>query len=134
MSGREVCARWQTSHMTELIAAPIVLEAAGVPTKLISEFFGRLASNEKEISIAVMDSPCGWSEPGQRPEFDEYTVVIEGELVVEAEDSSLTVSAGQAARANAGVWVRYSTPGPAGARYVSICLPAFSPDTVHRDE
>ena len=88
--------------MTELIAAPIVLEAAGVPTKLISEFFGRLASNEKEISIAVMDSPCGWSEPGQRPEFDEYTVVIEGELVVEAEDSSLTVSAGQAARANAG--------------------------------
>jgi mannose-6-phosphate isomerase-like protein (cupin superfamily) len=120
--------------MTELIAKPILLEAAGVPTKLISEFFGRLASDNNEVSVAVMNSPAGWSEPGQRPEFDEYSVVIDGEILVESESGSLTVSAGQAVHAAAGEWVRYSTPAEGGARYVSVCIPAFSPGTVHRDE
>jgi len=120
--------------MTRLIAAPVVIEAAGTPTKLISEFIGRVATASVGVSIAVMDSPRGWSEPGQRPEFDEYTVVIEGELLVESSAGSLTVGAGQATHAPAGEWVRYSSPTGNGARYVSVCIPAFSPETVHRDE
>jgi hypothetical protein len=120
--------------MTELITTPILLEAAGVPTKLISEYFGRLASDNKEVSIAVMNSPSGWSEPGQRPEFDEYSVVIDGEILVETETGPLKVSAGQAIHSAPGEWVRYSTPTEGGARYVSVCIAAFSPETVHRDE
>jgi ethanolamine utilization protein EutQ (cupin superfamily) len=120
--------------MTELIAAPNVIAAAGTPPKMISEFVGRVATGTSEVSIAVMNSPKGWSEPGQRPDFDEYTVVIDGELAVESESGPLTVSAGQAIHTSAGEWVRYSTPTEGGARYVSVCIPAFSPETVHRDE
>ena len=120
--------------MTELIAAPVLIEAAGTPTKLISEFIGRVATGNAGVSIAVMNSPQGWAEPGQRPEFAEYTVVIDGELLVESSADSMTVSAGQATLAPAGEWVRYSSPAAGGARYVSVCIPAFSPETVHRDE
>jgi mannose-6-phosphate isomerase-like protein (cupin superfamily) len=119
--------------MVELISQPTVLRAAGAPPKMISEFVGRLTTGTERVSIAVMDSPSGWAEPGQRPDFDEYMVVIEGEVVVDTEDGSITVLAGQAARAPAGEWVRYSTPRTAGARYVAVCVPAFSPEAVHRD-
>ncbi|MGH9062671.1 MAG: cupin domain-containing protein [Acidimicrobiales bacterium] len=119
--------------MAELIPSPTVLHATGAPPKKISEFVGRLATGTTDVSVAVMDSPSGWSEPGQRPDFVEYTVVIEGEVLVEAENGSVTVSAGQAAHAPAGQWVRYSTPAGGGARYVSVCVPAFSPETVNRD-
>ena len=120
--------------MAELISQPTVLRAAGAPPKTISEFVGRLTSGTDRVSIAVMDSPSGWAEPGQRPDFDEYMVVIEGELVLDTEHGSITVHAGQAARAPAGEWVRYSTPNPTGARYVAVCVPAFSPEAVHRDD
>ncbi len=120
--------------MAELISSPTVLPAAGSPPKTISEFVGRLATGTDGVSIAVMTNPLGWSEPGQRPEFDEYTVVIEGEVHVESDDGSFTVAAGQAVRSPAGRWVRYSTPSAGGARYVAVCVPAFSPDAVHRDE
>lgn len=119
--------------MTELIDTPTVLQAAGEPPKTISEFVGRLASGTAQVSVALMDSSPGWSEPGQRPEFDEYTVVTAGELLVQTEDGSLRVMAGQAVHATAGEWVRYSTPGQEGACYVSVCVPAFSPETVNRD-
>jgi mannose-6-phosphate isomerase-like protein (cupin superfamily) len=120
--------------MIELIPTPTVLQAAGTPPKTISEFVGRLATGSESVSIAVMKSPSGWSEPGQRPDFDEYMVVIEGEIVIDTEHGHVTVGAGQAARALAGDWVRYSTPGPDGAHYVAVCVPAFSPEAVHRDE
>jgi len=100
---------------------------------LIDEFVGHVNNHEPRLSIARMRSPSGWQEPGQRPEFDEYTVVLEGTLIVESEGAALEVKAGQAVHTRAGEWVRYSTPGPEGARYIAICLPAFSPDTVHRD-
>ena len=117
--------------MAELIEAPVQVEAAGEPPKLIEEFAGRASDGEEQVSIARMRSPAGWSEPGQRPEFDEYTVVLSGSLRVELEDGALEVAAGQGVRVGAGEWVRYSTPG--GAEYISVCLPAFSPETVHRD-
>jgi quercetin dioxygenase-like cupin family protein len=119
--------------MAELLRSPAVIPSPGTPPKTITEHVGRVATGTDALSVAVMDSPTGWSEPGQRPEFDEYTVVLSGELTVETEDTTLVVPAGQAIHVGAGEWVRYSTPGPAGARYVSVCLPAFSPDTVHRD-
>ncbi|HTL86404.1 MAG TPA: cupin [Acidimicrobiia bacterium] len=119
--------------MAELFTEPVVIEAAGTPTKLISEFVGRVASSTDSVSIAVMDSPAGWSEPGQTPEFDEYTLVLEGSLAVETRDGSVQVTAGQALHAPANEWVRYSTPDGA-ARYVSVCIPAFSPGNVHRDD
>jgi mannose-6-phosphate isomerase-like protein (cupin superfamily) len=118
--------------MPELIESPARVEAAGEPPKLIEEFAGRASNGEERLSVARMRSPAGWSEPGQRPEFDEYTVVVAGALEVEAEDGRVEVPAGQAVLVRAGEWVRYSTPE--GAEYVSVCLPAFSPDTVHRDE
>jgi mannose-6-phosphate isomerase-like protein (cupin superfamily) len=120
--------------MAEFIPRPIVLQAAGEPPKTVSEFVGRLATGAADVSVAIMESPSGWSEPGQRPDFDEYTVVIEGAVVVETEDGSFTVSAGQASRAPARQWVRYSTPGTRGARYVAVCVPAFSPEIVNRDD
>jgi len=128
------CRLGQTGAMTELIAAPNVIAAAGTPPKTISEFVGRVATGTTDISIAVMNSPEGWSEPGQQPEFDEYTVVIEGAIAVESQGGTFTVKAGQAVHTSAGEWVRYSTPAEGGARYVSVCVPAFSPGTVHRDE
>jgi mannose-6-phosphate isomerase-like protein (cupin superfamily) len=118
--------------MPELIDAPVRVEAVGEPPKLIDEFAGRASGGEERLSIARMRSPAGWSEPGQRPEFDEYTVVLAGSLSVESESGSLDVGAGQGVLVRAGEWVRYSTPD--GAEYVAICLPAFSPETVHRDD
>jgi uncharacterized cupin superfamily protein len=119
--------------MPELIDTPVRVEAAGEPPKLIAEFAGRASNGEERVSVARMRSPAGWSEPGQRPEFDEYTVVLAGLLRVETEDGrTLEVPADQAVLVRSGEWVRYSTPD--GAEYVAVCLPAFSPDTVHRDE
>ena len=118
--------------MPEPITQPVRVEAAGEPPKLIDEFAGRASNGEERVSVARMRSPAGWSEPGQRPEFDEYTVVLAGSVRVETEDSVLEVPAGQAVLTRAGEWVRYSTPE--GAEYVAVCLPAFSPDSVHRDE
>lgn len=118
--------------MPQLIESPARVEAAGTQPKLIDEFVGRVNNAEERISVARMRSPAGWEEPGQRPEFDEYTLVLEGAVHVEHEGGTLEVPAGQAVLARAGEWVRYSTPD--GAEYVSVCLPAFSVDTVHRDE
>jgi hypothetical protein len=117
--------------MPELIAEPMRVEAAGEPPKLIDEFAGRASNGEERVSVARMRSPAGWSEPGQRPEFDEYTVVLAGALHVETEAGDLEVPAGTGILTRAGEWVRYSTPE--GAEYVAVCLPAFSPETVHRD-
>jgi len=120
--------------MVQLLAAPIVIPSPGTPPKQIAEFIGRVATKSNSVSVAVMESPTGWAEPGQRPAFDEYTVVLTGELRVETEDGAFSVVGGQAVWARAGEWVRYSTPAEGGAHYVSVCVPAFSPDTVHRDE
>ena len=117
--------------MPTLIPASTVIEAAGTRTKLIHEFVGRVNTRTSEVSVARMVSPAGWSEPGQTPEFDEYSVVIDGVLRVTHRTGYIDVAAGQAVIARAGEWVRYSTPE--GAEYVSVCLPAFAPETVHRD-
>jgi mannose-6-phosphate isomerase-like protein (cupin superfamily) len=118
--------------MPELIESPVRVEAAGEPPKTIEEFAGRARNGEERVSLARMRSPAGWSEPGQRPEFDEYTVVLAGSIQVHGEDDMIEVRAGQAVLVRGGEWVRYSTPE--GAEYMAVCLPAFSPDTVHRDE
>ncbi len=120
--------------MPDLIKNPSTVEAAGTKPKLIDEYVGRVNNGEQRLSIAHMRSPQGWVEPGQRPEFDEYTVVLEGCLRVEHEEGALDVRAGQAVLARGGEWVRYSTPEPDGASYVAVCLPAFSPENVHRDD
>src|SRR5688572_3603908 len=119
--------------MPELISKPTRVEAAGNKPKLIDEYVGRVNTGDAGLSIAHMKSPGGWVEPGQRPEFDEFTLVLRGRLVVEHEGGRLEVRADQAVITRAGEWVRYSTPDPEGAEYVAVCLPAFSPDTVHRD-
>ncbi len=119
--------------MARLISKPTVIEAAGNKPKLIEEFFGRVNSGTGAASIARMKSPGGWVEPGQTPEFDEYTVVLRGELRVETKGGTLTVRAGQAVHTPPGEWVRYSSPHHDGAEYLAVCLPAFSPATVHRD-
>jgi ethanolamine utilization protein EutQ (cupin superfamily) len=118
----------------KLIEKPTVIQSAGNLPKRIEEFVGRVNSRTEAVSIAHMTSPGGWLEPGQTPEFDEYTLVLRGELRVETAFGVLVVTAGQAIVSNKGEWVRYSTPHPDGADYVAICLPAFSPGTVHRDE
>ena len=118
--------------MPKLIESPSRVEAAGTKPKLIDEYVGRVNTSEDRVSVAHMRSPAGWVEPGQRPDFDEYTVVIEGALHVEHEGGTLEVQAGQAVLVPGGEWVRYSTPD--GASYIAVCLPAFSPDTVHRDD
>jgi mannose-6-phosphate isomerase-like protein (cupin superfamily) len=120
--------------MPELITEPSRVAAAGQPPKLIDEYIGRANTGQDSVSIAHMRSPSGWAEPGQRPEFDEFTIVLRGSLVVESEGGQMTVQAGQAIHARPGEWVRYSTPGAGGAEYISVCLPAFAPDTVHRDD
>lgn len=120
--------------MPALIPGPTVIEAAGNKPKRIEEYVGRVNTGEERLSIARMKSPSGWVEPGQRPDFDELTVVLAGELRVEHDGGTLVVPAGSAIHTRAGEWVRYSTPGPDGAEYVAVCLPAFSPATVHRDE
>jgi mannose-6-phosphate isomerase-like protein (cupin superfamily) len=116
-----------------LIEHPTRVTAAGNKPKLIDEYVGRVNTGAAGVSVAHMRSPAGWVEPGQRPDFDEYTVVLRGLLRVEHETGAFDVRAGQAVHAPAGGWVRYSTPEADGAEYVAVCLPAFSPDTVHRD-
>jgi mannose-6-phosphate isomerase-like protein (cupin superfamily) len=118
----------------KLIERPTTIAAHGNKPKRIEEFIGRVNSKSNALSIARMHSPSGWVETGQTPEFDEYTIVLEGVLRVEFEGGSLDVGAGQAVLAHKGEWVRYSSPGPDGAHYIAVCLPAFSPDTVHRDQ
>jgi mannose-6-phosphate isomerase-like protein (cupin superfamily) len=119
--------------MPTLIAAPTVIEAAGNQPIRIEEFAGRVNSGHAAVSVARLVAPGGWQEPGQRPEFEEITVVLRGLLRVEHADGALEVGAGQAVVTAPGEWVRYSTPAPEGAEYVAVCLPAFSPATVHRD-
>ena len=119
--------------MPRLIAAPTVIAAAGTKPKKIEEFAGRVNSGHSGVSVAKMTSPSGWLEPGQQPEFEEITVVLKGMVRVEYQGGTLDVQAGQAVVTAPGEWVRYSTPGPDGAEYVAVCLPAFSPSTVHRD-
>jgi mannose-6-phosphate isomerase-like protein (cupin superfamily) len=119
--------------MPVFVSAPSVIEAAGNKPKRIEEYVGRVNTGNATVSIARMVSPSGWVEPGQRPEFDEMTVVLSGTLRVEHEGGALEVNAGQAVKTSAGEWVRYSSPGPDGAQYIAVCIPAFSPDTVHRD-
>lgn len=120
--------------MPKLIEAPSRVTAAGNKPKLIDEYVGRVNSGTSGVSVAHMRSPGGWQEPGQRPEFDEFTIVLRGAVLVEYEGGSMEVRAGQAVHTAPGEWVRYSTPGEEGAEYIAVCLPAFSMDTVHRDE
>jgi len=117
--------------MPEKISPPAIVEAAGTKPKRIEEFVGRVRTDEPRLSLARMRSPAGWKEPGQRPDFDEWTLVLSGELQVEFEGGSLSVGPGEAVHARPGEWVRYSTDRD--TEYVAVCLPAFSPGTVHRD-
>jgi mannose-6-phosphate isomerase-like protein (cupin superfamily) len=119
--------------MARLISNPTVVQAAGNKPKIIEEFFGRVNSGTSSVSIARMKSPPGWIEPGQTPEFDEYTVVLRGLLRVTTKTETVDVRAGQAVISPRGQWIQYSTPESDGAEYIAVCLPAFSPDTVHRD-
>ena len=119
--------------MPRLIEAPQVIEAVGSKPKRIEEYAGRVRTSHERVSVARMVSPEGWQEPGQRPEFEEISVVLRGLLRVEHEAGTLDVREGQAVVAAPGEWVRYGTPEPGGAEYLAVCLPAFSPDTVHRD-
>lgn len=119
--------------MAILLPKPTTIEAAGQPPKRIEEFVGRVNSKTAAVSIARMQSPPGWCEPGQTPEFDEYTVVLAGCLRVRLKDQQFDVRAGQAIIVAAGEWVQYSTPSPTGAEYIAVCLPAFAPAIVHRD-
>ncbi len=116
-----------------LVPAPTVVPAAGTPPKIIEEFVGRVNTGTSSLSIARMRSPAGWVEPAQTPQFDEYTLVLQGRLRVESRTGAMDVRAGQAVIVPAGEWVRYSTPEE-GAEYVAVCLPAFSPATVHRED
>jgi mannose-6-phosphate isomerase-like protein (cupin superfamily) len=119
--------------MATLITAPSIIKAAGNKPKIIEEYVGRVNSKTTSTSVARMQSPGGWTEPGQRPEFDEFTVVLKGMLRVKTETETLDVRAGQAVIVNKGEWIQYSSPEADGAEYLAVCLPAFSPDTVHRD-
>ncbi len=119
--------------MPTMISEPTRIEAAGNKPKLIDEYAGRVNTDQSDLSIAHMRSPGGWVEPGQTPDFDEYTLVLKGLLRVEHRDGTLDVRSGQAVIVRRGEWVRYSTPEPEGAEYVALCLPAFSIETVHRD-
>ena len=120
--------------MPRLIAGPTVVAAAGNKPKRIEEFAGHVNSGHAGVSVARMVSPEGWREPGQRPEFEEITVVLRGMIRVEHEGGTMDVRAGQAIVTSRGEWVRYSTPEPGGAEYIAVCTPAFSPSTVHRDD
>ena len=120
--------------MPTKINGPSIIEAVGTRPKRIEEYIGQVNSGTGAVSVARMISPPGWQEPGQRPAFDEYTVVLKGRLRVESEDGTLDIRAGEAVITHAGGWVRYSTPEPEGAEYIAVCLPAFTPETVHRDD
>jgi len=117
----------------EVIKKPTVIKACGNKPKMIEEFIGRVNSQTSDVSIARMKSPSGWEEPGQRPEFDEYTLVLKGFLRVKTENQTVDINANEAIISPRGQWVQYSTPGPEGAEYIAVCVPAFSPDSVHRD-
>jgi mannose-6-phosphate isomerase-like protein (cupin superfamily) len=119
--------------MPTLIPSPSIIKAAGNKPKIIEEFIGRVNTNSSDVSIARMRSPGGWIEPGQIPEFDEYTIVLRGTLRVRTKTGSIDVAAGQAIAVTKGEWVQYSSPEPDGAEYIAVCLPAFSPQIVHRD-
>lgn len=116
------------------IEKPSIIQAAGNKPKIIEEFIGRVNSDTEELSIARMKSPAGWTEPGQKPEFNEYTLVLKGMLRIATIDGTADIYEGEAVIVHAGEWVQYSTPGSEGAEYIAVCLPAFSPETVHRDE
>ena len=116
------------------IKSPSIIEAAGTKPKRIEEYVGRVNSKTEALSVARMKSPEGWVEPGQTPEFDEFTVVLNGMLRVESGDGAMDVRAGEAVITHRGEWIRYSTPEAPGAEYIAVCLPAFSVDTVHRDD
>jgi mannose-6-phosphate isomerase-like protein (cupin superfamily) len=131
-AGYEECTMLRNS-MPVLIEKPTIIASAGNLPKRIAEYVGRVNSATKAVSIARMESPAGWIEPGQTPEFDEYTVVLRGTLRVETKSGTVDVKAGQAVTANRGEWVRYSTPELGGAEYIAVCIPAFSPDLVHRE-
>jgi mannose-6-phosphate isomerase-like protein (cupin superfamily) len=120
--------------MPTLISSPSIIESAGNKPKIIQEFIGRVNSGTDRLSIARMKSPGGWIEPGQKPAFDEFTVVLKGMVLVESDRGSLEVHAGQAVIVPRDEWIRYSTPHDEGAEYIAVCLPAFSPETVRRDE
>jgi quercetin dioxygenase-like cupin family protein len=120
--------------MAQFITAPSIIKAAGTKEKIIKEFFGHVNSNTSEVSIAHMTSPQGWVEPGQKPKFNEYTLVLKGKLKIKTKNEEFEVSAGQAILTEKGEWVQYSTPYKGGAEYVAICLPAFSPSLVNRDD
>ena len=119
--------------MPTLVSSPTRITAAGNKPKIIDEFIGRVNSRTEGVSIAHMESPAGWSEPGQTPQFDEYTLVLKGMLRVTHRNGSIDVRAGQSVIAHAHEWVQYSSPGPGGAEYIAVCVPAFSMDIVHRD-
>ena len=125
--------------MPTFLAEPTRIQSAGNKPKLIDEYIGRVNSGTSAVSVAYMRSPAGWIEPGQAPEFDEFTIVLKGTLRVESKNaggtvSSLDVAAGQGVITHAGEWVRYSTPQEGSAEYIAVCLPAFAMETVHRDE
>jgi mannose-6-phosphate isomerase-like protein (cupin superfamily) len=120
--------------MPKKISKPSIIDAAGSKPKIIEEFIGRVNSQTDSVSIARMTSPPGWSEPGQQPEFDEYTLVLKGLLCIDTENETVNVEAGEAVIVKAGEWIRYSTPGSSGAEYIAVCMPAFSPETVNRDD
>jgi mannose-6-phosphate isomerase-like protein (cupin superfamily) len=120
--------------VVERIEAPTTIESVGNMPKLIEEFVGRVNTGDAAVSIARMQSPAGWAEPAQTPEFDEYTIVLAGMVLVEHEGGSLEIRAGQAIHSRPGEWVRYSSPEPGGAEYIAVCLPAFSPEIVNRAE
>jgi hypothetical protein len=119
--------------MAQHIKSPSIIKAAGVGEKIIREYFGNVNSKSSEVSIAHMKSPAGWSEPGQKPQFNEYTVVLKGKLLIKTKNEEYIVEEGQGIMTGREEWVRYSTPFEEGAEYIAVCLPAFSPDIVHRD-
>ena len=119
--------------MPQLISKPSVIASAGNKPKVIKEYIGKVNSKTAEVSIAHMKSPAGWTEPGQTPEFDEYTLVLKGCLWVKSRSGQMDVKEGQAVIVASGEWVQYSSPNPEGAEYIAVCLPAFTPETVHRD-
>jgi len=116
------------------INGPSIIEAAGNKPKIIKEYIGRVNSGTSDVSVAHMDSPAGWKEPGQKPEFNEYTVVLKGMLRVKTAKQEINVRSGEAIIVEAGEWIEYSTPDEGGAEYIAVCLPAFSPESVHRDD
>ena len=120
--------------MPTFIKSPSIIKAAGNKPKVIEEFIGRVNSDTEGVSIARMKSPAGWIEPGQTPEFDEYTIVLKGMLRAETKNDSFDIKAGEAIIVSKGEWIKYSSPDIEGAEYIAVCLPAFSPQTVHRDE